>query len=77
MEGPDLSDDEKDLRRKQLAEFTGSADLADTLLEVGATTACDRRVLAVYDTVCASGGAYTPPIKPYPAAWPTRREGEW
>jgi hypothetical protein len=43
--------------------MTGAADqIADTLLEVGATTACDRRVLAVYDN--ASGGAYTPPLKP-------------
>jgi hypothetical protein len=78
MEGPDLSNDEKEDRREQFQALTGAADqIADTLLEVGATTACDRRVLAVYDTVCASGGAYTPPIKPYPAAWPTRREGEW
>jgi hypothetical protein len=63
MEGPDLSNDEKEDRREQFQAVTGAADqIADTLLEVGATTACDRRVLAVYDN--ASGGAYTPPLKP-------------
>jgi hypothetical protein len=69
MEGPDLSDDEKDLRRKQLALFTGSADRAGTLLEVGATTACDPRVLAVYDNVSACGGASAPPL---PSRWRRR-----